>query len=120
MPLKTRRRKYNHLIYKKISHGVRLNCIFDHIIHNKPIHLIVKETGFSYNTVRNIIVGYQESGRTNRKSFTRSSAHKPARTGHVTAHSSTAMLASFIRDLECKSSSGNAVFRSPTGSDRIG
>jgi len=70
------RKKYNHDIYKKISHAQRVQMIYDYKLHGKSIKQLVTETGIKYNTIRNIVLCYEETGRTNKKSFILSSKNK--------------------------------------------
>jgi hypothetical protein len=77
MPAKIlKRKKYNHDIYQKISHAERVKMIYDNKVHDKSIKQLVSETGIKYNTIRNIVICYEQTGRTNKKSFILSSKNK--------------------------------------------
>ncbi len=64
--------------YKKITHARRINIIYDFVTHGKGLRDLVKQESLSYNTVRNIVESFTEFGRTNKKSFLRSSKAKKA------------------------------------------
>jgi len=70
------RKKYNHTIYKKISHAERIQAIYLHKIHEVTLLDLAARLGIKYNTLRYIISSYDKSGRTNKKSFNLSARNK--------------------------------------------
>ena len=56
-------------VYKKISHALRIRVIYQHLINKVTLRGVAAETEVSFNSVRNIIDSYRDSGRTNRKNF---------------------------------------------------
>ena len=65
------RKFYDHTIYQKITHIERLNVIYSRVIHQLSLNEISAELNLKYNTVRNILNAYKNSGRTNKKKYIR-------------------------------------------------
>jgi hypothetical protein len=70
-PTPARRKVYDHTIYKKITHIERLNVIYGRVIHKLSLNQLSLEQNIKYNTVRNILNAYNNSGRTNKKKYLR-------------------------------------------------
>ena len=68
-PEKGPRKRYYHDIYKKITPLDRLNVIYNRQVHNMSLYDITSNYGIKYNTVRNIINTYINTGRTNKKRY---------------------------------------------------
>ena len=65
MPRRPRTLKFEN--YQKISHAERINLIYENSIHRIPMRQLASRTGVNYNSIRNIVVAYKSSGRTNKK-----------------------------------------------------
>ena len=66
---KPARKVYYHDIYRKITPVDRLNVIYSRQVHNMSLYDITHQFGIKYNTVRNIINTYVNTGRTNKKRY---------------------------------------------------
>jgi len=64
--------KYSHDIYKKITHSMRIHIIHQAVTLKRSIREIEAETGIQYTSVRNIILTYHRTGRTNKLTYLRS------------------------------------------------
>lgn len=69
--IQNQRKIYDHTIYQKITHIERLNVIYSRVIHQLSLNEISNEQNLKYNTVRNILNAYKNSGRTNKKKYIR-------------------------------------------------
>ena len=55
--------------YKKISHAERIDIIYKHSMHRMSMKKLSVSKGIGFNSVRNVIDAYKETGRTNRKNY---------------------------------------------------
>ena len=56
-------------VYKKITHSDRIAIIYLRHVHNYSLHKLESSLNVKYNSIRNILKAYDESGRTNKKAY---------------------------------------------------
>jgi len=56
-------------VYRKITHAERVAIIYKHMVHRIPMRKIARRSGVSYNSIRNIMDTYRNTGRTNKKNY---------------------------------------------------
>ena len=62
-----RQRHHPNSDYSKFSHATRINLIYENRVHGVAMRQMAHLTGINYNSIRNIIVAYETTGRTNKK-----------------------------------------------------
>jgi len=65
----TGRQAYEHDIYQKMSHAERIHVIYRKTVLKQTIQSLSEETRLCYNSIRNILRAYRNTGRTNKLSY---------------------------------------------------